>query len=60
MRINKVLPMVMVEILVCSGPMVGIHERVRYVLSIIVPHALLSRGVKLIAFVMCICIEWLR
>lgn len=54
------LPMVMVEILVCSGPMVGIHERVRYVLSIIVPHALLSRGVKLIAFVMCICIEWLR
>lgn len=40
MGINEVLLMVIVEILLCSGLMVGIHERDGHVLSIIVPHAL--------------------
>lgn len=45
--------------LVCSGLMVGIQERDGHALSIMVRHALLSRGVEFIAFIICICIEWL-
>lgn len=57
MGIGEALPLVMIAILVCYGLTVGIQERDGHVLSIIIPHALLSHDVEYIVSIVCMCIE---